>query len=200
MRSWIPAGVALLLTACSNPGPGGPPGGSPAEPACQNDIRTCMAQQTSPPPQSIDPTRTYQAKVRTAHGEFTLKLDPQAAPVTVNNFVYLAEHRFYDGLTFHRVEPGFVVQGGDPRGNGTGGLGYRLPDETNPAPWVAGSVGMASNQLGVSGCQFFILLGDAPHLARSGVYNHFGNVESGMDVVRQLRAGDAIQRIDIATS
>lgn len=176
-----------------------PTGGSTAG-GCQNGIRTCMQQRTTPPPQTIDTAKTYTATVHSARGDFVLKLDPKAAPVTVNNFVYLAQNHFYDGLTFHRVEPGFVVQGGDPAGNGTGGLGYRLPNETNPAPWTAGSLGMASNAAGVSGCQFFMLLGDAPSLSNSGVYNHFGNVTSGMDVLKQMRPGDLIKGIDIAVS
>ncbi|HEX6488197.1 MAG TPA: peptidylprolyl isomerase [Candidatus Dormibacteraeota bacterium] len=150
------------------------------------------------PAQTIDPSRGYTATIHTDRGDFELKLDAAAAPITVNNFVSLAQEGFYGGLTFHRVEPGFVVQGGDPDGNGTGGVGYRLPDETNPAPWNQGSVGMASNAAGVSGCQFFILLGDAPHLGRSGVYNHFGTVGSGMEVVRQIRPGDVIKGIDVS--
>src|SRR5581483_8003665 len=169
--------------------PPAPAGGSPT-PTVQNDVRTAMEQRTSPPPPPIDPAKTYLATVHTARGDFTLKLDPKAAPVTVNNFVYLSQQHFYDGLTFHRVEPGFVVQGGDPAGNGTGGLGYKPPNETNPAPWTAGSLGMASNAAGVSGCQFFVLLGDAPYLSNSGVYNHFGTVQSGMDVVQKIQVGD----------
>lgn len=149
------------------------------------------------PEQTIDAARTYTATVKTARGTFTMQLKPGQAPVTVNNFVHLAQDGFYSGLTFHRVEPGFVVQGGDPQGNGTGGLGYRLPDETNSAPWVSGSVGMASNAAGVSGCQFFILLGDAPHLGRSGVYNQFGNVVAGMDVVSSIRPGDRIDQVEV---
>ena len=159
-----------------------------------------MEQRTSPPPQTIDTSRSYRATVKTARGDFTLALDPKAAEVTVNNFVTLAGEHFYDGLTFHRVVPGFVVQGGDPQGDGTGGLGYRLPDETNPSPWVKGSLGMASNAAGVSACQFFVLLGDAPHLAGSGVYNHFGQVESGMDVVEAIRPGDRIVSVEVAAS
>jgi peptidyl-prolyl cis-trans isomerase B (cyclophilin B) len=152
------------------------------------------------PPQTIDPGKSYTANVQTARGAFTLGLDPAAAPITVNNFVHLAQEGFYAGLTFHRVESGFVLQGGDPLGNGTGGLGYRLPDETNPAPWLAGSLGMASNAAGVSACQFFILLGDAPHLARSGVYNHFGNVIAGMDVVGAIRPGDRIEKVEVSAA
>jgi len=80
-----------------------------------------MQQRTTPPPTEIDPNRSYSATVRTSRGDFTLQLNAGSAPVTVNNFVHLAGNRFYDGLTFHRVVPGFVVQGGDPDGNGTGG-------------------------------------------------------------------------------
>lgn len=195
--------AALVLVACGEAAPDagnhGPTAG-PTSTGCQNDVRTCMQQRTSPPPQTVDTAKTYTATVRSARGDFVLQLDPKAAPVTVNNFVYLAQNHFYDGLTFHRVEPGFVVQGGDPAGNGTGGLGYKLPNETNPAPWLAGSLGMASNPAGVSGCQFFILLGDAPHLANSGVYNHFGTLQSGMDVLKQIRPGDQIKGIDVAVS
>jgi cyclophilin family peptidyl-prolyl cis-trans isomerase len=145
----------------------------------------------------IDAARSYSATVRTSKGDFTLALDVKAAPVTVNNFVHLAQNHFYDGLSFHRVVPGFVVQGGDPDGNGTGGPGYKLPDETNPAPWVKGSLGMASSAAGVNGSQFFVLLGDAPYLADSGVYNHFGAVSSGEQVVGSLQVGDAIRTIDV---
>jgi peptidyl-prolyl cis-trans isomerase B (cyclophilin B) len=156
-----------------------------------------MENATSPPPNSIDPSHTYTATVHTARGSFTLQLDPRAAPVTVNNFVYLAKNGFYNCLTFHRVED-FVVQGGDPQGDGTGGPGYKLPNETNPAPWLRGSVGMASSSAGVNGSQFFILKQDATYLSQSGVYNHFGMVTAGMDVVDQTQVGDQIESIDIA--
>ena len=90
------------------------------------------------------------------------------------------------------------MQGGDPDGNGTGGPGYKLPDETNPAPWVKGSLGMASSAAGVNASQFFVLLGDAPSLSSSGVYNHFGAVSSGADVVGAIQVGDTIRTIDVA--
>jgi cyclophilin family peptidyl-prolyl cis-trans isomerase len=127
-------------------------------------------------------------------------VDPKIAPQTVNNFVYLSQNHFYDGLTFHRVVPGFVVQGGDPLGNGTGGPAYKLADESNPSKWPRGTAGMASSQAGVSGSQFFITIGDAPHLASGGIYNHFGQVTSGMDVVDKLQVGDKMTSIDIAAS
>ncbi len=159
-----------------------------------------MEQLTNLPPTVTEPGRGYLAEVRTSRGAFKIELDPQAAPVTVNNFVYLAQNHLYEGLTFHRVEKGFVVQGGDPTGTGRGGPGYRLPDETNPAPWSRAAVGMASSAAGVSGSQFFVLLGDAFHLAGSGVYNHFGVVTTGMDVVDGIQPGDRVESIQITPS
>ncbi|HLQ60493.1 MAG TPA: peptidylprolyl isomerase [Candidatus Acidoferrales bacterium] len=147
-----------------------------------------------------EPGKNYTAAVRTSRGEFGIQLDARVAPVTVNNFVYLAQNHLYEGLTFHRVEKGFVAQGGDPSGTGRGGPRYRLPDETNPAPWSRASVGMASSPAGVSGSQFFVLLGDAFHLADSGVYNHFGAVVSRMDVVDRIQPGDRIESIEITGS
>ncbi len=191
------AGVAVA--ACGSTTAAGP-ATSPA-PGCDNDIVTCMEQRTTPPPNVIDPTKKYTATVHTNRGDFVIALvDPKVAPQTVNNFVYLSENHFYDGLTFHRVVPGFVVQGGDPLGNGTGGPAYKLPDESNPSQWPRGTVGMASSAAGVSGSQVFITLGDAPFLATNGVYNHFGQVTSGMATIDQIRVGDTISSIDISAS
>jgi cyclophilin family peptidyl-prolyl cis-trans isomerase len=161
-----------------------------------------MDERTTPPPTVIDPAKKYTATVHTNRGNFVISfVDPKIAPQTVNNFVYLAQNHYYDGLTFHRVEPGFVVQGGDPLGNGTGGPKYKLPDETNPSTWPRGTAGMASSpQTGVSGSQFFITLGDAPFLASGGVYNHFGQVTSGMEVVDSIKKGDKMTSIDITAS
>src|SRR5881392_4170318 len=160
-----------------------------------------MENLTSPPPNVIDATRKYSVTVHTSRGDFVIALvDPSVAPKTVNNFVYLAQNHFYDGLTFHRVVAGFVVQGGDPAGNGTGGPAYKLPDESNPSKWPRGTAGMASSAAGVSGSQFFITLGDAPFLATNGVYNHFGEVTSGMDVIDKIQVGDTMKSIDISVS
>src|SRR5205809_6912799 len=158
-----------------------------------------MENLTSPPPNVIDLSKKYSVTVHTSRGDFVIALvDPSVAPQTVNNFVYLAQNHFYDGLTFHRVVAGFVVQGGDPAGNGTGGPAYKLPDESNPSKWPRGTAGMASSAAGVSGSQFFITLGDAPFLATNGVYNHFGAITSGMEVVDRLQVGDTISSLDVS--
>jgi cyclophilin family peptidyl-prolyl cis-trans isomerase len=160
-----------------------------------------MAQRTTLPPSSIDPGKKYSATVHTSRGDFVISfVDPKVAPQTVNNFIVLAQEHYYDGLTFHRVVPGFVVQGGDPLGNGTGGPDYKLPDESNPSTWPRGTVGMASSSAGVSGSQFFITIGDAPFLASNGVYNHFGQVTSGMEVIDSIKVGDRMTSIDITAS
>ncbi|TMF30666.1 MAG: peptidylprolyl isomerase [Chloroflexi bacterium] len=124
----------------------------------------------------------------------------QTSPTPPGNTAYLAQNHYYDGLTFHRVVAGFVVQGGDPLGNGTGGPDYKLPDESNPSKWPRGTVGMASSAAGVSGSQFFITLGDAPFLATNGVYNRFGQVGSGMDVIDKIQVGDAMRSLDVSSS
>ncbi|GAC1472035.1 MAG: hypothetical protein PVS3B2_16150 [Candidatus Dormibacteraceae bacterium] len=160
-----------------------------------------MEKRTTPPPTVIDPSKQYSATVHTTRGDFVIALvDPKIAPQTVNNFVYLSQNHFYDNLTFHRVVPGFVVQGGDPLGNGTGGPAYKLPDESNPSKWPRGTLGMASSAAGVSGSQFFITTGAAPFLETSGVYNRFGQVSSGMEVVDKIQIGDKMTSIDITSS
>lgn len=200
--------VLVAAAACGSssdnpPPPQAPPPAAQASPssnACNNSFKTQMEKQTTPPSMQIDAGKSYTATIKTARGSITVQLDAKAAPQTVNNFVYLAKNGFYNCLTFHRVEAGFVIQGGDPLGNGTGGPGYKLPDETNPAQWLRGSIGMASSPAGVNGSQFFILTGDATYLSQSGVYNHFGMVTSGMDVADKVQVGDEIQEIDIAES
>src|SRR5437773_11284095 len=160
-----------------------------------------MENLTSPPPNVIDLSKKYSVTVHPSRGGFVIALvDPGVARQTVTNFVYLAQNHFYDGLTFHRVVAGFVVQGGDPAGNGTGGPAYKLPDESNPSKWPRGTAGMASSAAGVSGSQFFITLGDAPFLATNGVYNHFGQVTSGMDLIDQIQAGDTMRPSDVRAS
>jgi cyclophilin family peptidyl-prolyl cis-trans isomerase len=197
VRRILPLALATIAAcACAELAPA-----TSTSPGCDNGIVTCMEQRTTPPPNVIDATKKYTATVHTSRGDFMITfVDPKVAPQTVNNFVYLSQNHFYDGLTFHRVVAGFVVQGGDPLGNGTGGPAYKLPNETNPSKWPRGTAGMASSAAGVSGSQFFITTGDAPSLATSGVYNHFGTVTSGMDVIDSIQVGDRMTSIDITAS
>lgn len=140
--------------------------------------------------------KTLQARIVTGRGDVVFAFYPEAAPTTVSAFVKLSRDGFYNGLTFHRVEPGFVVQGGCPRGNGTGGPGYNLKAEFNDRPHVEGAVAMARAQNPDSaGSQFYICLGDARFLDRK--YTVFGKVTEGMQTVKQLKVGDKIERIAI---
>lgn len=158
------------------------------------DGATCSAQQPptagdpatydAPPPMTIDPATTYTATIATSCGDIVVRLDATAAPRTVNNFVFLSRAGFYDGLTFHRVVPGFVIQGGDPSGDGTGGPGYTFADELPDDGYPAGSVAMANSGPGTNGSQFFIVTGDASFLPNS--YSRFGRVTKGLDVARTI--------------
>lgn len=137
-----------------------------------------------------------QAVVETEKGNFFVEFFPKDAPKTVASFVKLSRDGFYDGLTFHRVEPGFVVQGGDPTGTGAGGPGYTLPAEFNSHKHVRGAVAMARTQdPNSAGSQFYVCLGAAPHL--DGQYTIFGNVTKGMENVDKLVRGDRILKIRI---
>ena len=128
--------------------------------------------------------------------EIRVEFFPADAPKTVENFVTLARKGFYDGLTFHRVEPNFVVQGGDPKGNGTGGPGYTIPAEFNKQKHVRGSLAMARSQHPDSaGSQFYICHGATPHL--DGPYTVFGKVTSGMEHVDRIRRGDRMKTVAI---
>jgi len=143
------------------------------------------------PPMTIDPKRSYRAVLQTDRGAITLRLLPELAPQSVNSFIFLARDGFYDGCTFHRVIPGFVAQGGDPSGTGSGGPGYRVPDELSDRPFAAGTVGMANAGPNTNGSQFFIVLAPADHL--TGRYTLFAEVEDGMDAALVLAARDPSQ-------
>jgi len=141
-----------------------------------------------PPPMIIDPAKRYSAVLTTSKGEITIALDPNAAPRTVNNFVFLARWHYYDGVGFHRIIPGFMCQGGDPDGTGRGGPGYRFEDEL-PAPgrYEIGSLAMANAGPDTNGSQFFIVSGrDGVSLPPS--YSLFGKVVKGLDVLTAIEA------------
>lgn len=166
----------------------------PENPADRNDMYD------QAPAMQIDASASYEAKISTEKGEIVAELDASAAPRTVNNFVFLARQGFYDGLTFHRVEPGFVIQGGDPLGTGGGGPGYTVPAEIE-LEHVEGAIAMArmgdqvNPERASSGSQFYITLDETPHL--DGAYTVFGEVVEGMDVVEQIAVGDEIESITI---
>ncbi len=141
---------------------------------------------SAPPPQTIDPATAYTATLATSCGEIVVALDPGGAPVAVNNFVFLAREGFYDGLTFHRVVAGFVIQGGDPEGTGSGGPGYTFEDELPADGYPAGSVAMANAGPDTNGSQFFIVTGDASFLEND--YTRFGTVTQGLDVARAIES------------
>lgn len=148
------------------------------------------------PALTIDASRKYNAQVHTARGDFIVELLPRLAPEHVNSFVFLARDEFYNDTKFHRIVPGFVAQGGDPTGTGTGGPGYTVPLEPSQESFARGVVGMArSNDPNSAGSQWFVTLGDAPHL--NGQYTVFGRVVQGMEVVDSLAVGDAIISLDI---
>ena len=143
-----------------------------------------MAQTYSAPPaMTIDESKTYAATFKTNHGEINLDLFVSKAPVTVNNFVFLARDGFYNGVIFHRVIPGFMIQGGDPDGSGTGRPGYKFQDEFDSSLVFdkTGILAMANAGPGTNGSQFFITCAPTPHL--NGAHTIFGTVTGGQDVV-----------------
>jgi cyclophilin family peptidyl-prolyl cis-trans isomerase/HEAT repeat protein len=139
--------------------------------------------------------RTVVAIVSTSRGEFAMRLNAEAAPLTVDNFVQLAAQGYFNGLAFHRVVPNFVVQTGDPRGDGTGGPGYEIRCEVNPLPYVRGAVGMALSGKDTGGSQWFVTHSPQPHL--DGGYTVFAYVDAGMDVIDRLVRGDRIVSIEV---
>jgi cyclophilin family peptidyl-prolyl cis-trans isomerase len=141
-----------------------------------------------PPPMVIDPAKRYTAEMVTSKGTLTIALDPIAAPKTVNNFVFLARWHYYDGIVFHRIIPGFMLQGGDPEGSGRGGPGYRFEDELPPrGRYEIGSLAMANAGPNTNGSQFFIISGrDGVALPPS--YSLFGKVVKGTEVISAIES------------
>ncbi len=192
--------TGILLTACGSatiqtdvpptpPPPNIPPTSIPtALPAADSGESTF--QWSSPPAMEIDPSKSYEAVFVTEAGEFRVRLYPEQAPLTVNNFVFLARQGYYDNTTFHRVIPGFMAQGGDPTGTGAGGPGYLFEDEFHPDLQFdrPGLLAMANRGPNTNGSQFFITYVPTPHL--NGLHAIFGEVLEGADVVESLRPRD----------
>ncbi len=168
-----------------------------------------MADRPMPPSGALDTTKTYAARLKTERGDIVVELYADRAPLTVENFVNLARSGFYDGTTFHRVIPGFMAQGGDPTGTGTGGPGYQFRDEIDPSlrHTGPGMLSMANAGPGTNGSQFFITFGPTPHL--DGKHTVFGRVTEGLEALRSIRErdpqrdrqpGDRIETIEITES
>ena len=150
---------------------------------------------SAPPPMTIDPQKSYTATIATPRGDIVIKLRPDLAPQTVNSFVFLAREGFYDGLTWHRVLSNFMAQGGDPKGDGTGGPGYTVPGEFTDKILFdrPGIVAMArpGNDVNGNGSQFFITT--APYPSLNQQYTIFGEVTQGLDVVQGIPLRDPEQ-------
>jgi cyclophilin family peptidyl-prolyl cis-trans isomerase len=187
--------LALVITACSGTsttttgaGPGGSTKAAGSAVTCPPPEGTAQRTTTfdAVPPTCIDANKTYTALVETSAGPFTVKLDPKSAPIAVNNFVFLARNHFYDGVSFHRIIPGFVIQGGDATGKpaGTGDPGYEFKDELPASADVyqQGSLAMANSGPDTNGSQFFVVLEPGTLQAK---YSHFGQVTEGFDTTIQ---------------
>jgi cyclophilin family peptidyl-prolyl cis-trans isomerase/HEAT repeat protein len=158
------------------------------------DYRAAMAPHYPLPGASLYTPRAF---LRTRHGVIEIHLDVVEAPLTSASFIRLARRGFYDGLEFHRVVPGFVIQGGDPRGDGYGGPGYAVRAEVTRRSFARGAVGIADAGPDTGGSQFFVTLEAQPHL--DGRYTRFGSVVSGLEVLDRVRPGDVIERIEVWT-
>ena len=168
-----------------------------------------MADQLAPPSGTLDTSKSYTARFKTERGDIVVELYADRVPRTVENFVNLARAGFYDGTTFHRVISGFMAQGGDPTGTGTGGPGYQFDDEFHPSLRHdgAGVLSMANAGPGTNGSQFFLTYGPTPHL--DDRHSVFGKVTEGLEVLRSIRErdpqrdrqpGDRIETIEISES
>jgi cyclophilin family peptidyl-prolyl cis-trans isomerase len=182
----VAAAVIYLITTSQKP----------AAQTGQMPVLVGTKQYSSAPPMLIDTHKQYTATVTMAKGgQFVIQLYADKAPITVNSFVFLARQGYFDGVTFHRVLQGFMAQGGDPTGTGTGGPGYEFVNENSDLTFdKAGVVAMANAGLNTNGSQFFITFGPEPQL--NGSYTIFGQVISGMDVVNNIRLRDPQQNPD----
>ena len=199
--AWTAAAVVLaaLVAGCDL----APKDAPPAHPKAAETQPVETAEQAAPAPgtptpekESTMPEPLPQVTLETTKGKIVLELAEDDAPNTVANFISLAEKGFYNGLTFHRVIPDFMIQGGDPTGTGSGGPGYVIADEFSPRlKHARGVISMANAGPNTGGSQFFITHVEAPHL--DGKHAIFGKVTQGMDVVDRIQVGDKIEKVTI---
>jgi peptidylprolyl isomerase len=186
--SLIAAAAVCLLAACSSPPPTATPVPPPRPTAAAQPAggKPVAKQWSQPPAMAIDPNKSYSATIKTNMGDVKVQLFAKESPTAVNNFVFLAKEGFYDGIKFHRVIKGFMVQTGDPRGTGAGGPGYSFKDELEAAKargYKKGVVAMANAGPNTNGSQFFIMDADYPLPPN---YVVFGQVTEGQDVVNKI--------------
>lgn len=177
-----PTGGASVGTAV--PAAGSQPSGAVAPAA--SSAATARKQYSAAPPTTIDQNKTYIATIKTNQGDIKVQLDPKNAPITVNNFVFLARDGYYNNVPFHRVMKNFMVQSGDPTGTGTGSPGYTIPDELVKGNYQEGSIAMANTgQPNSGGAQFFICEGNGCQ-SLPKTYSLFGQVTDGLDVLHKI--------------
>ncbi len=191
--SLISISLALMTGGCSEQSstPAPVPEPSPATTSAPKSY-------TAAPPMTIDVKKNYTAIIETEKGNIVLELFAKDVPMTVNNFVFLARDGFYNNSSFHRVIPGFMAQGGDPTGTGTGSPGYKFADEFSEHKHNTGTLSMANSGPNSNGCQFFITYAPQPHL--DGKHSVFGQLIEGMDILNSIESGNAIKRITIQES
>ncbi len=160
-----------------------PPENVSTTPTTTTEIKPLDLSQYKTPIMLVDQKKSYTAKMKTTAGEMDIELNVKATPITANNFVFLAKKNFYDNTIFHRVIKGFMIQGGDPLGNGSGGPGYKFDDEPFKGEYVKGTVAMANSGANTNGSQFFIMHDDYPLPPQ---YIIFGKVIKGLDVIDKI--------------
>lgn len=191
-RSFVALGLAataLVAVAACGPASAEP---TPTSTLSHAEVENgdSLLQWSSPPAMEIDPSKSYEAIFKTEVGDFRVRLFPEQAPATVNNFVFLARQGYYNNTSFHRVLPGFMAQGGDPSGTGAGGPGYTFEDEFDPDLQFnrPGLLAMANRGPDTNGGQFFLTYAPTPHL--NGLHTIFGEVVEGAEILNRLRPRD----------
>ena len=164
-------------------------GSSEGEQSSEAQDQTSQEETKQQPAMQIDQTKKYSAIAKTGEGNITIDLTAKKTPITVNNFVALARENFYEGLVFHRVMKDFMIQGGDPKGDGSGGPGYKFPDEKLEGKYTRGTVAMANSGVNSNGSQFFIIHQDYDLPSK---YVIFGHVSGGMEVVDKIANAETI--------
>lgn len=192
MSKWYIVLAILLLPVapalgCASVPQSSPPPSQPPSPS------SGPKQYTAPPKMTIDVNKKYTATIETEKGDIVIELFAKDAPKTVNNFVFLAREGFYNGVTFHRVIPGFMAQGGDPTGMGAGSPGYKFEDEFSQRRHGTGALSMANAGPNTNGSQFFITYAPQPGL--DGKHTVFGQVTKGMDVLNRITPRDPMKNI-----